>query len=174
MGEKPFHGVELTNKVLGIIGCGNIGTIVASRALGLRMRVVAFDPFLTPERAVEIGVEKAELDDVLARADFITLHTPLTDKTRNIIDEGALAKTKKGVHIINCARGGLVNEADLKAALDTGQVAGAALDVFETEPAKESFSSAWKMWCVRRIWAQPPARRRKMLLFRSPNKWPII
>ena len=137
--KSRFMGVELTNKVLGIIGCGNIGTIVASRALGLRMRVVAFDPFLTPERAVEIGVEKAELDDVLARADFITLHTPLTDKTRDIIDAGALAKTKKGVHIINCARGGLVNEADLKAALDTGQVAGAALDVFETEPAKESF-----------------------------------
>ncbi|MEC7266682.1 MAG: hydroxyacid dehydrogenase, partial [Pseudomonadota bacterium] len=137
--KSRFMGVELTNKVLGIIGCGNIGTIVASRALGLKMRVVAFDPFLTPERAVEIGVEKAELDDVLARADFITLHTPLTDKTRDIIDAGALAKTKKGVHIINCARGGLVNEADLKAALDTGHVAGAALDVFETEPAKESF-----------------------------------
>ena len=127
--KSRFMGVELTNKVLGIIGCGNIGTIVASRALGLKMRVVAFDPFLTPERAVEIGVEKAELDDVLARADFITLHTPLTDKTRDIIDAGALGKTKKGVHIINCARGGLVNEADLKA----------ALDVFETEPAKESF-----------------------------------
>ena len=137
--KSRFMGVELTNKVLGIIGCGNIGTIVASRALGLKMRVVAFDPFLTPERAVEIGVEKAELDDVLARADFITLHTPLTDKTRDIIDAGALAKTKKGVHIINCARGGLVNEADLKAALDSGHVAGAALDVFETEPAKESF-----------------------------------
>ncbi|MEC7233775.1 MAG: hydroxyacid dehydrogenase, partial [Pseudomonadota bacterium] len=82
--KSRFMGVELTNKVLGIIGCGNIGTIVASRALGLKMRVVAFDPFLTPERAVEIGVEKAELDDVLARADFITLHTPLTDKTRDI------------------------------------------------------------------------------------------
>jgi D-3-phosphoglycerate dehydrogenase / 2-oxoglutarate reductase len=104
----------------------------------LSMRVIAFDPFLTPERAVEIGVEKVELDKLLSRADFITLHTPLTDKTRNILDATALAKTKKGVRIINCARGGLIVEADLKAALDSGHVAGAALDVFEVEPAKES------------------------------------
>ncbi len=136
--KSRFLGVEVFAKTLGIIGCGNIGAIVASRALGLEMKVIAFDPFLTPERAVEIGVEKVELDDLLARADFITLHTPLTDGTRNIIDAAALAKTKKGVRIINCARGGLIAEKDLKAALDSGQVAGAALDVFETEPAKQS------------------------------------
>ncbi|MBP6363054.1 MAG: phosphoglycerate dehydrogenase [Novosphingobium sp.] len=136
--KNDFMGVEVTGKVLGLIGAGNIGSIVASRALGLKMKVVAFDPFLTPERAVEMGVEKAELDTLLARADFITLHTPLTDQTRNILSDENLAKTKKGVRIINCARGGLIDEAALKAAMDSGHVAGAALDVFQTEPAKES------------------------------------
>jgi D-3-phosphoglycerate dehydrogenase len=130
--------VEVTGKTLGLIGAGNIGSIVASRALGLKMKVVAFDPFLTPERAVEMGVEKADLDTLLAKADFITLHTPLTDQTRNILSRENLAKTKKGVRIINCARGGLVDEAALKEALDSGHVAGAALDVFVQEPAKES------------------------------------
>lgn len=136
--KNGFMGVEVTGKTLGLIGAGNIGSIVASRALGLKMKVVAFDPFLTPERAVEMGVEKVDLDTLLARADFITLHTPLTDQTRNILSAENLAKTKKGVRIINCARGGLIDEAALKAALDSGQVAGAALDVFQTEPAKES------------------------------------
>ncbi|MFC6622319.1 phosphoglycerate dehydrogenase [Novosphingobium panipatense] len=136
--KNGFMGVEVTGKTLGLIGAGNIGSIVASRALGLRMKVVAFDPFLTPERAVEMGVEKADLDTLLARADFITLHTPLTDQTRNILSAENLAKTKKGVRIINCARGGLVDEAALKAGLDSGHIAGAALDVFQTEPAKES------------------------------------
>jgi D-3-phosphoglycerate dehydrogenase len=136
--KNDFMGVEVTGKTLGLIGAGNIGSIVASRALGLKMKVVAYDPFLTPERAVEMGVEKADLDTVLARADFITLHTPLTDQTRNILSAENLAKTKKGVRIINCARGGLIDEAALKDALDSGHVAGAALDVFQTEPAKES------------------------------------
>ena len=136
--KNGFMGVEVTGKVLGLIGAGNIGSIVASRALGLKMKVVAFDPFLTPERAVEMGVEKADLDTLLAKADFITLHTPLTDQTRNILSRENLAKTKKGVRIVNCARGGLIDEAALKDALDSGQVAGAALDVFQTEPAKES------------------------------------
>jgi D-3-phosphoglycerate dehydrogenase len=136
--KNGFMGVELTGKTLGLIGAGNIGSIVASRALGLRMKVVAFDPFLTPERAVEMGVEKADLDTLLGKADFITLHTPLTDQTRNILSAENLAKTKKGVRIINCARGGLIDEAALKAALDSGHVAGAALDVFAKEPAKES------------------------------------
>jgi len=136
--KNGFMGVEVTGKTLGLIGAGNIGSIVASRALGLKMKVVAYDPFLTPERAVEMGVEKVDLDQLLARADFITLHTPLTDQTRNILSAENLAKTKKGVRIINCARGGLIDEAALKAALDSGQVAGAALDVFQTEPAKES------------------------------------
>jgi D-3-phosphoglycerate dehydrogenase / 2-oxoglutarate reductase len=136
--KNDFMGVEVTGKTLGLIGAGNIGSIVASRALGLRMKVVAFDPFLTPERAVEMGVEKVDLDTLLPKADFITLHTPLTDQTRNILSRENLAKTKKGVRIINCARGGLIDEAALKDALDSGQVGGAALDVFQTEPAKES------------------------------------
>ena len=136
--KNRFMGVELTAKTLGLIGAGNIGSIVADRALGLRMRVVAFDPFLSPERAVEMGVEKVELDELLARADFITLHTPLTDQTRNILSKENIAKTKQGVRIINCARGGLVDEAALKEALDSGHVGGAALDVFVTEPAKDS------------------------------------
>lgn len=136
--KNGFMGVEVTGKTLGLIGAGNIGSIVASRALGLKMKVVAFDPFLTPERAVEMGVEKADLDTLLAKADFITLHTPLTDQTRNILSKENLAKTKPGVRIINCARGGLIDEAALKEALDSGHVAGAALDVFVQEPAKES------------------------------------
>ena len=136
--KNRFMGVEVTGKTLGLIGAGNIGSIVAARAIGLKMKVVAFDPFLTPERAVELGVEKADIDTLLARADFITLHTPLTDQTRGILSREALAKTKRGVRIINCARGGLIDEAALKDALDSGQVGGAALDVFENEPAKDS------------------------------------
>ncbi|MDQ3143653.1 MAG: phosphoglycerate dehydrogenase, partial [Pseudomonadota bacterium] len=136
--KNRFMGVEVTGKTLGLIGAGNIGSIVAARAIGLKMKVVAFDPFLTPERALELGVEKADLDTLLARADFITLHTPLTDQTRGILSREALAKTKTGVRIVNCARGGLIDEAALKDALDSGHVAGAALDVFETEPAKDS------------------------------------
>jgi len=136
--KNRFMGVEMTSKTLGLIGAGNIGSIVADRALGLRMKVVAYDPFLTPERALEMGVEKVELDELLARADFITLHTPLTEQTRNILSAENLAKTKKGVRIVNCARGGLVDEAALKAGLDSGHIAGAALDVFVEEPAKAS------------------------------------
>jgi len=134
--KSRFMGVELTGKTLGIIGCGNIGAIVADRALGLKMKVVAYDPYLSPERAQTLGVEKVELDQLLARADFISLHTPLTDATRNILDAKALAKTKKGIRIVNCARGGLVVEEDLRAALESGHVAGAGFDVFVTEPAK--------------------------------------
>ncbi|MEJ2121885.1 MAG: phosphoglycerate dehydrogenase [Alphaproteobacteria bacterium] len=136
--KSRFMGVELTGKTLGIIGCGNIGAIVAERAIGLKMKVVAFDPFLAPDRAREIGVEKVELDELYRRADFITLHTPLTDATRHMIDAAAIKKMKPGVRIINCARGGLVVEADLEAAIKSGHVAGAALDVFEDEPAKEN------------------------------------
>jgi D-3-phosphoglycerate dehydrogenase len=136
--KTKFLGVELYAKTLGVIGCGNIGSIVADRGVGLKMRVLAYDPFLSPERAMELGVEKVELDDLLRRADFITLHTPLTEKTRNIIDAAALEKTKRGVRIVNCARGGLVDERALAEALKSGHVAGAAFDVFEVEPAKES------------------------------------
>ncbi len=136
--KSRFMGVELAGKTLGLIGCGNIGSIVADRAHGLKMKVVAYDPFLSPERAVELGVDKAELDELLARADFITLHTPLTDQTRGILSREALAKTKPGVRIVNCARGGLIDEAALKEGLDSGHVAGAALDVFSQEPATDN------------------------------------
>src|ERR1700704_5515071 len=133
--KNRFMGVEITGKTLGIIGCGNIGSIVADRGRGLRMKVIAYDPFLSPERARDLGVEKVELAELFKRADIITLHTPLTDKTKSIIDAKAIAGMKKGVRIINCARGGLVDEAALRHALDSGQVAGAAFDVFVEEPA---------------------------------------
>ena len=136
--KSRFMGVEVTNKTLGLIGCGNIGSIVAERAKGLKMKVAAYDPYLSQDRADTLGVEKVELDEMLAKADFITLHVPLTDKTRNIIDADAIAKMKDGVRIINCARGGLVVESDLVDALKSGKVAGAAFDVFEAEPANEN------------------------------------
>ncbi|MGD9816976.1 MAG: phosphoglycerate dehydrogenase [Hyphomonadaceae bacterium] len=136
--KNRFMGVELYAKTLGLIGCGNIGSIVADRALGLKMKVVAYDPFLSQERAIQLGVEKVELDDVLARADFISLHVPLTDKTKNILSRENLAKTKKGVIIVNAARGGLVDEAALLDALKSEHVAAAAFDVFTVEPAKEN------------------------------------
>jgi len=133
--KNRFLGVEITGKTLGVIGCGNIGSIVADRAHGLKMKVVAYDPFLSPEHALDLGVDKVELEELLRRADFITLHTPLTEKTRNILGAEALAAAKPGVRIINCARGGLVDEEALRAALDRGHVAGAAFDVFSVEPA---------------------------------------
>jgi D-3-phosphoglycerate dehydrogenase len=134
--KNRFMGVELYAKTLGLIGAGNIGSIVADRANGLKMKVIAYDPFLSPERAVEIGVEKVEFEELLARAEVITLHTPLTDKTRNILSREALARTRKGVLIVNCARGGLVDEAALREGLDSGHIGGAGFDVFVEEPAK--------------------------------------
>lgn len=136
--KSRFMGVELTNKTLGVIGAGNIGSIVCDRARGLKMKVLAYDPFLAEDKAAAMQVEKVELDDLLTRADFITLHVPLTDATRNVLSAEALAKTKKGVRIINCARGGLVDEAALAELLKSGHVAGAAFDVFAEEPAKEN------------------------------------
>jgi len=136
--KNKFMGVEIFSKTLGVIGCGNIGSIVADRAIGLKMKVIAYDPFLSAERAMDLGVEKVELDDLFRRADFITLHTPLTEKTKNIIDAAAIKRMKKGVRIINCARGGLVDEAALTEALKSGQVAGAAFDVFVEEPATQN------------------------------------
>src|SRR5712672_2377772 len=136
--KNRFMGVEITAKTLGVIGCGNIGSIVADRAHGLRMKVIAYDPFLSPERARELWVEKIDLGELFKRADFITLHTPLTDKTKSIVDAAAIAMMKKGVRIINCARGGLVDEQALRTGLDSGQVAGAAFDVFTEEPATEN------------------------------------
>jgi D-3-phosphoglycerate dehydrogenase len=136
--KSKFMGIELTGKTLGLIGCGNIGSIVADRALGLKMKVLAYDPYLSTERASDMGIMKVELDDLFGRVDFISLHTPLTDQTRNIVDATAFEKMKDGVRIVNCARGGLIDEAALKDALDSGKVAGAALDVFAEEPAKEN------------------------------------
>lgn len=140
-GEWPksdYKGMELFNKTLGVIGCGNIGALVAERALGLKMKVIAFDPYLTPERAVKLGVEKVELDDLFKRAHAITLHTPLVESTKGIVSRERLAMTKKGIIIVNCARGGLVDEDALKEALESGHVRAAALDVFAIEPAKEN------------------------------------
>lgn len=140
-GEWPkskYMGVELFNKTLGVIGCGNIGGIVINRAQGLKMKVIGFDPFLTDDRAVELGIEKVELDELYARSDFITLHVPKTDKTTNMINAESIAKMKNGVRIINVARGGLINESDLLDALNSGKIAGVALDVFAVEPAKEN------------------------------------
>ena len=136
--KSAFMGVELTGKTLGVIGAGNIGGIVCQKAVGLGMKVIAYDPFLSEERATELRVRKVELDELLARADVITLHVPLTDQTRNILSAEALARTKKGVRIVNCARGGLVDEAALADLLRSGHVAGAGFDVFETEPATDS------------------------------------
>src|SRR6516225_1284178 len=136
--KNKFMGVEMFSKTLGVIGCGNIGSIVADRALGLKMKVIAYDRLLSPERATNLGVDKVELDELFRRADFITLHTPLTEKTRNVISAAAIKAVKKGVRIINCARGGLVDEAALYDALKSGHVAGAAFDVFVIEPATEN------------------------------------
>ncbi len=136
--KSRFMGVEISGKTLGVIGCGNIGSIVVQRALGLAMRVIAHDPYLSEERARELGVQKADLDTLLARSDFISLHTPLTDKTRNIINGEAISAMKPGVRIINCARGGLVDEVALRAALESGKVAAAGIDVFSSEPATEN------------------------------------
>ncbi|MEM6304042.1 MAG: phosphoglycerate dehydrogenase [Pseudomonadota bacterium] len=136
--KSKFMGVELTGKILGVIGAGNIGGIVCDRARALKMKVLAYDPFLGEEKAEKMGVEKVELDDLLARADFITLHVPFTDQTADILSRENLQKTKPGVRIINCARGGLVDEEALADLLKSGHVAGAAFDVFKTEPATEN------------------------------------
>ncbi|MCT4611022.1 MAG: phosphoglycerate dehydrogenase [Pelagimonas sp.] len=137
--KSKFMGVELTNKTLGVIGAGNIGGIVCDRARGLKMKVIAYDPFLSEEKAEKMQVEKVELDTLLSRSDFITLHVPfIAGVTENILSAEALAKTKKGVRIINCARGALVDEEALAELLKSGHVAGAAFDVFKVEPAKEN------------------------------------
>jgi D-3-phosphoglycerate dehydrogenase len=137
--KSKFMGTEITGKTLGLVGAGNIGSVVASRALGLKMKVAAFDPFLSADKAQELGIEKVEeLDDLLARADFVTLHLPKTEKTANILSAEKIAKMKPGARLINCARGGLVDEAAVRAALDSGHLAAAAFDVFAEEPAKDN------------------------------------
>jgi D-3-phosphoglycerate dehydrogenase len=133
--KKKFMGVELYNKTLGLVGIGVIGTIVADRARGLKMKVIGYDPYLSKEVAEKKRVDLVSFDELLSRSDFITVHTPLTDETRNLIDKNAFAKMRKGVIVINCARGGIINEKDLYDAIKEGKVAGAGLDVFEKEPA---------------------------------------
>ncbi len=132
--RKSFIGTELQGKTLGIIGLGRIGRVVASRARALGMKIVAYDPFIAPEQTRDLEIETASFDDVLARADFVTVHTPLTNETHGLIDAKAIAGMKDGVRVINCARGGLIDEAALYDAIKTGKIAGAALDVFEKEP----------------------------------------
>jgi len=132
--KKRFQGREVYNKTLGIIGLGRIGTVVASRAQGLKMRILGYDPFVKKEMVTSCGVEVVSLDELFARSDFITLHTPKTKDTTHLINREAFKKMKRGVMIINCARGGLIDEEALKEALEEGIVAGAALDVFEKEP----------------------------------------
>jgi len=136
--KSKFMGTELYNKTLGIIGIGRIGAIVADRAQGLRMHVIAYDPFISQESADNLGVTLVTLDELLEKADFISVHTPMTKETRGLVNAAAFAKMKKGVFVINCARGGIINEKDLYDALVSGKVAGAALDVFEEEPTKNT------------------------------------
>ncbi|OGS13270.1 MAG: hypothetical protein A2234_02130 [Elusimicrobia bacterium RIFOXYA2_FULL_58_8] len=135
--KKKFEGVELTGKTLGVIGCGNIGAVVADRAMGLKMNVVVFDPVMTTERARELGVKMVSLDELYAKADFITYHVTINPATKGMLNRDAIAKMKKGVRIVNCARGGIMVEEDIKAALASGQLAGLACDVFVKEPATE-------------------------------------
>jgi D-3-phosphoglycerate dehydrogenase len=132
--RNKFVGVELCNKTIGVIGLGNVGRIVAERAAGLMMRVIGFDPFIAPEHVARMGVEPGTLDDIFAKADFITVHVPLTPDTQGLINKAAFARMKTGVRIINCARGGIVDEQDLADAIIAGKVAGAALDVYVDEP----------------------------------------
>ena len=137
--KSKFMGSEITGKVLGLIGAGNIGSVVASRAIGLKMRVIAYDPFLSADKAKMMGVERIEdIDELLRRADFITLHLPKTEKTANLLSAERIAKIKPGARLINCARGGLVDEAAVAEALKSGRLAGAAFDVFDEEPATEN------------------------------------
>tara|TARA_Y100000590_G_scaffold470689_2_gene667853 strand:+ start:8243 stop:9835 length:1593 start_codon:yes stop_codon:yes gene_type:complete len=136
--KSKFMGVEITHKTLGVIGCGNIGSIVIDRAKGMKMKVIGYDPYLTEERAGNLGIEKVNLEDIFKRSDFITIHTPLTDKTRNIINAASIKLMRPSVRIINCARGGLVDEKALFNALKENKIAGAAIDVYEEEPAKNN------------------------------------
>ncbi len=136
--KSKFMGMELTGKLLGIIGAGNIGSIMAKKSIGYGLRVQAYDPFLTEERADTMGIQKVDLDSLLASSDIISLHVPKTPETANIISASALNKMKPGSLLINCARGGLVDELALHAALTSGHLKGAALDVFEVEPARDN------------------------------------
>ncbi len=163
--KSKCMGIELFDKTLGIIGCGNIGAIVASRALGLKMKVIAFDPFLSNEKAENLGIEKVELEDIFAKADIITLHTPANEKTKGMINKNTIAKMKDGVRIINCARGSLVVAKDLVEAVKSGKVAGAAVDVYEEEPAKDHiFFKEEKIFCTPHLGASTIEAQEKVSL----------
>lgn len=135
--KKKFEGVEITGKTLGVVGCGNIGSVVADRAKGLRMNVLVFDPMMTPARAKELGVTVVPLDELYAKSDFITYHVTINPATKGMINKDTIAKMKKGVRLINCARGGIMVEEDIKAGIESGQIAGFACDVYAKEPATE-------------------------------------
>lgn len=133
--KSKFEGVEITDKTLGVVGCGNIGGVVADRARGLKMNVLVYDPAMTTERARELGVKMVTLDELYAKADFITYHVTINPATKGMLNKDSIAKMKKGVRIINCARGGIMVEADVKAAVESGHIAGLAVDVYAEEPA---------------------------------------
>ncbi len=169
--RKKFEGVELYGKTLGILGMGRIGTEVARRAIAFGMRVVAYDPYLSASRARSLQVDLIEtIDDLLPQADFITMHMPLTDETKHMLDARRLALCKKEARIVNCARGGLIDETALKTALDQGVISGAALDVYEIEPLPPtSLSATRRAWSSRRTSVPQPPKRRKTSGSRSPR-----
>jgi D-3-phosphoglycerate dehydrogenase len=150
--KKKFEGVELTGKTLGVVGCGNIGAVVADRAKGLRMNVIVFDPAMTQARAKELGVTVVTLDELYAKSDFITYHVTINPATKGMINKDTIAKMKKGVRLINCARGGIMVEEDIKAGIESGQIAGFACDVYAKEPATEHiFFGMEKIICTPHI-----------------------
>ena len=174
--RSRWTGVELSDKTLGIIGLGRIGKLVAQRAHAFGMQLVAYDPFVSPERARQMNIELLELDELMAVSDFVTLHVAKTPETIGLIDAELLAKAKPGIRIINVARGGIVNEADLAAAIESGRVAGAALDVFSTEPCTDSPLFGSRAWSSRRISVRAPRRPRTRRASPSPTRsgwrWP--
>ena len=171
--KSRLQGIELLGKTLGILGLGRIGSEVARRALGFRMQVLAYDPYLTREAAGRLGVSSVELEELLARSDFITIHTPLTGDTRHLIGETELARMRRGVRLINCARGGIIDEAALARALDSGHVGGAGIDVFEQEPPRPTTRCcATPRWCSRPTSAPPPTRPSRRWPWPSPTRWP--
>ncbi len=170
--KSKFQGREIAFKTLGIIGLGNIGRIVADRAQGLKMKVIGVDPVMSSDRAAELGIELVELDDLFKRADFLTIHAPLTPETKNMIDDAAFKKMKSSALLVNAARGGIVDEEALARAIAAGEIAGAALDVFTKEPIDRGSThcSAWTMSCVRHISGLRPPKRRSELPSRSRSK----
>ncbi|HBA61861.1 MAG TPA: hypothetical protein DCZ92_13825 [Elusimicrobia bacterium] len=150
--KSKFEGVEITGKTLGVVGCGNIGAVVADRARGLHMNVIVFDPVMTTERARELGVKMVTLDELYANADFITYHVTINPNTKGMLNKDSIAKMKKGVRIINCARGAIMVEADIKAAVESGQIAGLACDVYAVEPpVNHPFFGMEKIICTPHI-----------------------